>query len=231
MNILGLDTSSPQDTAIGIYVSPDEHLCVSLHLKRSQESKLLATIDNALESLQLSLQDIDLIAVGLGPGSFTGLRIGISTARALAWSRNIPLIGIPSLDLLAAGHPSYADPDHLIVACVDAHMQKVFSRIYKGGKALSEPQDISPQALTEALQARTEAHISIMGNGLRKYPALAALEGKTVNALPQACIDGISLCLQARALYDPEHIPPLDEVHPLYLRKSEAEKSLEARQK
>src|SRR5258708_3972425 len=105
MNILGIDTAFMSDTSIGYYFSENEELEINLKAPFSQEEKLLFSIDSGFQILQKNIQDIDLFAVGVGPGSFTGLRIGISTMKGLAWTLHKPLIRLSSLELLTLSIP------------------------------------------------------------------------------------------------------------------------------
>ncbi len=225
MTILGLDTSSPQDTAIGIYLGPDTSLSLSLHLKRSQESKLLATIDAGLHSLGVTLSDIELIAVGLGPGSFTGLRIGLAAARALAWGGNKQIIGIPSLELLAASHPAWDHPGTLLVPAIDAHMGHIFSGLYLDRTLCGGFLDIPPADLSGYISSYQAPHIHLIGNALLKYPELEKLSG--IDSAPHTLISGSALWIRALSHLEQRGPDKLENIHPLYLRKSEAERQLE----
>lgn len=226
MTILGLDTSSPQDTAIGIYLDEDTHLSLSLHLKRSQESKLLATIDAALHSLGVSLADIQVIAVGLGPGSFTGLRIGIATARALAWAGDKKIVGIPSLELLAASHSAWTDPDSVLCAVTDAHMGQVFAGCYQSQKLQGELLDVSPLWLQQQLSQQKHHRLVLAGSGLLRYPEIA--RDLDCSRAPAALVQGSALWQRAQFYLEKGGSHRLEDIQPLYLRKSEAERQLEA---
>ncbi len=92
--------------------------------------RLAADISDILADHSICIRDLDLIAVSLGPGSFTGLRVGVVTAKSMAWSAGKSLVGIPTLDIIAAeaiGHPLAKS----IVAAIPARKGEVFYSVYK----------------------------------------------------------------------------------------------------
>ena len=110
-------------------VAPD--LCLaelSVTSSITHSRRLLDSIDTTLKNASIELVDIDAIAVSLGPGSFTGVRIGLTTAKGLALATSKPLIGINSLDALAG---QTATCDSLICAMLDARKKEVFAAFYK----------------------------------------------------------------------------------------------------
>ncbi|MBN3039352.1 MAG: tRNA (adenosine(37)-N6)-threonylcarbamoyltransferase complex dimerization subunit type 1 TsaB [Candidatus Omnitrophica bacterium] len=131
MKLLLLDTSSRY---LSLAVSKDEKVLYSTNriLDRKRSAKLVSLIDNSLKKAQLSLEEIDGFCVGQGPGSFTGLRIGITAIKGLAYILGKPVIAIPSLDILAQNF-AYAKKDCSFSICpiVDAKQKKVYSCIYR----------------------------------------------------------------------------------------------------
>ena len=126
MKILGIDTSTKY-LCIGIC---DQVKVYEFNLEVGQKlSALIApTIKRILDSLGWEAKDIDYFACGLGPGSFTGLRIGLSTIKGLAWALNKPVIGIPSLDILARNIKSCGST---IVPIVDAKRNLIYCSAYR----------------------------------------------------------------------------------------------------
>src|SRR3990167_6114426 len=100
MNILAIDTSSKY---LSLVIARDEHILVRYFepLGRELSSKLVPIIDSSLKKAKLSLKNIDYFGAGLGPGSFTALRIGLSAMKGLVFPFNKPIAGISSLDVLA----------------------------------------------------------------------------------------------------------------------------------
>jgi tRNA threonylcarbamoyladenosine biosynthesis protein TsaB len=144
--ILGLDTATP---ATAVAVLPDEGEPVELrhepaHGERpGHAAQLLPLARRALEALGASFADVTRIGVGVGPGTFTGLRIGVATARALAQSTGAELAAVSTLDALA--EPCAAQ--HAVLAVLDARRGEAFVAAYIGGERVGGPAAIAPEEL------------------------------------------------------------------------------------
>lgn len=228
MNVLALDTSSVRETVIGITRFPDTELSLSLREKISQEQKLIKAIDHALSLTQTALDEIELIAVGVGPGSFTGLRIGLSVARGLAWTNRIPIVGVSSLELNAVTFPVR---DETVVPVSDAKMKKVYGAAFRNGERLLPDTDVDPAELLSRLKKIPSSRYHFVGDGV---PLIEdALRASALNAVVDSSFsaDGRTLCRLGERYYEDEAYAwkGLDGVFPQYLRKSEAENQLEAK--
>lgn len=95
--------------------------------KKTHSRKLMPMIRELMDSLELKPEDLDLYAVSIGPGSFTGLRIGITTVKAMAYASQKPVVGIPTLDALAMNIPFSR---FLVVPMMDARNQQVYTAVY-----------------------------------------------------------------------------------------------------
>jgi len=130
MKILGIDTSSE---SLGIALLEDERLIINsekVHgLRHSRD--LIPTIKKLLNQVSLRLRDIDGIAVSIGPGSFTGLRIGVTAAKTLSIVTGKPVTGVPTLKAIA--YNAYHYPG-IICPIVDARKQMIYASLYKKGK-------------------------------------------------------------------------------------------------
>lgn len=126
MKILGIDTTT-------------KFLCIgacdngkiyeyNIELFRLQSAFIMPALERILRALNWDIGKIDYFACGLGPGSFTGIRIGLSTIKAFAWSQNKQIIGLHSLDILAN---NYIEADKIIVPAIDAKRGQVFCSAYK----------------------------------------------------------------------------------------------------
>jgi len=126
MRILGIDTST-NFFCLGVY--QDGRICeYNLDAGRKLSGIITLTIKRVIGALGWRLNDIDYFAVGLGPGSFTGLRVGVATVKGLAFSLNKPVIGIPTLDLLVANAPEGAER---VIPVVDAKRGLVYAGVYR----------------------------------------------------------------------------------------------------
>lgn len=127
MKILAADTSTPSGS---LALLQDDNVMVEWTLQSAQthNRRLLKTVDQLIETLGWSLDDIDGFAVTTGPGSFTGLRIGLTTMKTLAWTLGKPFAGIPSLDALAAPLSFACRP---VCAVLDARKKEVYCCVYQ----------------------------------------------------------------------------------------------------
>jgi tRNA threonylcarbamoyladenosine biosynthesis protein TsaB len=127
MKILAVDCSTSSGSVAlvdGLKVMAEWNL----ESVRTHNRRLLRTIDELLEALGWSLEDLDGLAVTLGPGSFTGIRIGISTIKTLAWALDKPYVGIPTLDALAAPLQFAPRP---VCPILDARRKEVYTAFFQ----------------------------------------------------------------------------------------------------
>ena len=127
MKILAIDTST-KFLSLGIY-DDGKIYEYNLEVGPKLSSLLIVTISNVLKALELELKDLDYFVCGLGPGSFTGLRVGLSAMKGLSWSLNKPLIGVSTLELLAMNAQGCANK--IIVPVIDAKRNLIYSCFYR----------------------------------------------------------------------------------------------------
>jgi tRNA threonylcarbamoyladenosine biosynthesis protein TsaB len=120
--ILAFDTSSPRGS-VALMEGSEVRAELRLHSLQTHSALLLSSIDFLLGRLSWTLNDLNLVAVGIGPGSFTGIRIGIATALGFAQSLSIPFAGVSGLDAMVH---QYSFPDGRIGAVLDAHRSQVY---------------------------------------------------------------------------------------------------------
>jgi len=127
MRVLAIDSSG---IVASVAVVEDDRILAeySLNDKKTHSQTLLPMIDSMKEMLSLDLDTIDAIVVAKGPGSFTGLRIGVSTAKALAMALGVDIIGVPTVDAMAF---QVYDSDALICPMMDARRNQVYTGLYK----------------------------------------------------------------------------------------------------
>ncbi len=192
---------------------------------------LVPAINSLSNDLGIALADLFAIAVGIGPGMFTGLRVGVTTAKTLATALNIPMIAISSLDLIA--HPLRHAPAKLIVPMIDARRTEVYYAIYRpardGVERVSDYALDSPTVVAAALSGVSEP-VLLCGDGSDVYRS-AFEDGR---AFQFAGADNnnpsvrslVELASNRLLLGDVENAA---SVVPMYIRRSDAEISLEAR--
>jgi tRNA threonylcarbamoyladenosine biosynthesis protein TsaB len=166
MKILGIDTS----TSCGSVGLIDDESVISdylLNIPITHAERLLSTIDLVLKEAHMAIEDMDGLAVSLGPGSFTGLRIGVSTIKGLAFATGKPVSGVSTLDALA--YPIASTP-YLICPILNARKGEVYAAFYRyedGGrmKQQSPHQVVKIGDLIKNIKERT----IFVGNGARTY--------------------------------------------------------------
>jgi len=133
-------------------------------VRPAHANRLLAAAEEALGRAGIGWDDVERLAVGVGPGSFTGLRIGISTARALAQARGLPLVGVSSLEALARG----AEEAEIVVAVLDARRGEAFAAAWRGGELVMPAAALSPDALAERVGALQGTALAV-GDGAVRF--------------------------------------------------------------
>lgn len=222
MNILGIDTAT---MAGSVAVITEQQLIAetTVNTKTTHTERLLPMIDQTLRAASLTIQQIDAIAVASGPGSFTGLRIGVTTAKSLAYSIRKPLVGVPSLDALAS---QFLYTEVLICPILDARKQEVYTALYRNTEdhvqRISEYSVIAPQNLLKALHEPT----LFLGDGVLAYrqQICEVLGNHALFANPALMFPRASLI--AKLGVDRLLTGTPDDSYaftPLYLRKSDAE--------
>jgi len=126
MKILGIDTTT-KFLCLAIYDNGRVY-GYNLEVATKLSSLLAVTIERVLDSFGWRAQDIDYFACGIGPGSFTGIRVGIAAIKGLSWAANKPVIEIPSLDLLAM---NAKDTDKPVIPVIDAKRNLIYCSVYK----------------------------------------------------------------------------------------------------
>lgn len=181
---------------------------------------LLGEVERAVEGVG-GWGAVERLAVGCGPGSFTGLRIALATARGLAASRDLPVVGVCTLDALGAGLAE-AGARGECLAVLDARRGEAFAALYAAsGERLWEPFVCPPQELCERLSARA-ATLSAAGSGALRFRQELARHGVEIpdDADPVHRVAARHICAIAAAVESPGAEPPT----PIYLRPPDAER-------
>ena len=170
MILLALDSATPSSVA-GVLL-PDGRVVEARDdpppgSRGEHAARLLPLAEQALAEAGVGWEELDWLAVGVGPGGFTGLRIGIATARALAQARGLPLVPVSSLEALALGAAGASTPP-VIAAVVDARRGEVFAAAWEGSRAVLAPAALAPATLAERLRG-VEAPVQAVGDGAVRF--------------------------------------------------------------
>ena len=167
MKILGVDTSTP----IGSVGLIDGERFVAEHtlsIVKVHSSRLMPAIDQILKWAVLTVHDLDACAVGIGPGSFTGIRIGVGTIKSLCYALKKPIIGVSTLEAIAY---NLRYTDKLICPILDARKDEVYGAVFRGGQnLLRKSNDLCIPI--ELLLNQIDDDVIFVGDGLQRYAAV-----------------------------------------------------------
>ena len=214
MLILGISTSS---NIASVALSKDAECIKELNINnnKTHSEKLLPLINELLSETNIKLQDINLIACDNGPGSFTGIRIGISTVKAIAESLNIPVIAVSSLEGLAYNiHDS-----ECICSLIDARNNQVYCGLFDSNHTLIGNY-MADDINTILPVINQNQGISFVGDGAVAHKVLLNINDFKSDNLLHA--KNINLC--AFNKFSKGEILSADSILPMYLRKSQAER-------
>ena len=226
--ILAFDTATDQLTAA---LGTVERIEARYHepAPRAHLGRLLPVIDSLFAKAGRDRRDIDAIAVGIGPGSFTGLRIGVSTAQGLARSLDKPLVGISTLDIVArqvADGRAGGSPESRIFPISDAKRREVYTAEFDGdGKRLGDYRSLYPADLARELE-EFGAKAVLAGDGLKRYPDELAIAREAEYAPETQWVPNASVLIAlAEERIRLEEVGPYFKVLPIYIRLSDAEEN------
>ena len=193
----------------------------------TQSELLLPMAEDMLRSLKLGFSDIDCYATSVGPGSFTGVRIGVSLIKGLAFGRDIPCVPVSTLEALAE---NLRPLDGIIVPCMDARRAQVYNAVFEcsGGKLrrLTEDRAVSLQQLSEELEKYSGKRIYLSGDGYEIARQYLLCKGVMCESTPGALIGQSASSVAAvaeRKLAAGETVSDR-ELSPIYLRMPQAER-------
>lgn len=230
MNILAIDASGLSGSVA--YISQyklvgEYYICHKL----THSQTIMPMLEHLKSMIGFNLEEVDAIAVTSGPGSFTGIRIGVATAKAMALALGVPIIGIPTLDVMAHNIPFTED---VICPIMDARRNQVYTAIYKWKNGVLEREGdhlaIEIDELIEKLDGRNtiflgdgvdvlkDKIIEAMGDRAKFAPSFLHMQRASVLA---------HLACQA---FEKGEVEDADEFVPIYLRKSQAERELEEKE-
>ena len=188
-------------------------------LARGHAERLMPMLRAVMAEAGLAFAELDLIAVTTGPGSFTGIRVGLAAARGLALASGLPLLGITAFEAVAAAVPPAERRGELLMVAIDSRRADLFIQSFAAdGCALSAPAALAPEALADALPAGA---LVFAGDGAaRARDALGALGRAAILAAADGPPDAADIARLALARWRPGTLPP--PPLPLYLRAPDA---------
>ncbi|CAA9482831.1 MAG: tRNA threonylcarbamoyladenosine biosynthesis protein TsaB [uncultured Solirubrobacteraceae bacterium] len=229
MIVLGFDTATP---ATAVALLDDTHPAAAAELRHEpaagerpgHASQLLALAAQLLATTGLRFTDVDRLAVGLGPGTFTGLRIGVATARALAQSTSAELVGVSTLHALALPAESAAEragADFGVLAVIDARRGEAFAAGWRGGRAVLEQVALAPAKLARRVAEEGGSWLAV-GDGALRFRDDLERAGCTIptDGSEQHAVSARAVCRlaleapqgTARDLVVPDYLRPPDAV-------------------
>jgi len=220
MLILGIETATQQ---VSVAIGGHEGVIGLLEIARGRRhaETLVPAIDFLCATADIGLDEIGLVAVDIGPGLFTGMRVGLATAKALAQAMRVPMIGISSLDLLAFPHRR---SDRVVVPVVDARKGEVFYAMYRqvpgGLQQVVTPRAAPVDELVADLLARSQEALCVGDGALRYRDEIR--DGFHCEFADEAHPSAAPLVQLAHAKALREDWSNPSEIHPLYLRPPDA---------
>jgi len=227
MNIIALDTCTESCSAALLYQG-EIFECFEM-TQRGHSELILGMMDNVFSQAGVGISVVDALAFGRGPGSFTGVRVGVGVAQGIAFARDIPVIPISSLAAVAQGAADELDIDHLAVA-MDARMGEIYCASYQRDNGLVKQVDYErvcpPQDFSPASALDSSLLWSGIGTGWREYDAI--LRECFVNRLAHVSVDhyprAVSIVKLAQVEADAGRVLPAEQAMPVYLRNNVAKK-------
>ncbi|MCB1488191.1 MAG: tRNA (adenosine(37)-N6)-threonylcarbamoyltransferase complex dimerization subunit type 1 TsaB [Bauldia sp.] len=216
MNLLAIDTAL-EACSVAVARDGEPSVIASEMIGRGHAERLFAMIGAAMAEAGLAYSDLDRIAVTIGPGSFTGLRVGIAAARGLALVVGCPVVGIGTLAVLAAEARGKAGPVP-VLATLDARRGEVYAQLFDGdGAPLGEAEADAPAAIAARLASQFAPGALIAGSGAALVAAELG-EGADSRIVPVAATPDMASLVRL-ALEAP---PPGASPRPLYVRAPDA---------
>jgi len=227
MKILAIETSTMlggvalMDDSSGLIAE------VRLNVKSTHSERLMTEIDHLLRQAGLKISDIDVFAVAIGPGSFTGLRIGLSTVKGFSYATGKPIVSVPTLEALAWNFPYCRYP---VCTMLDARKKEVYTALFKWDKEgflrLIDEMSIKVDRLLEQMMPYIHGKVVFTGEGTLLYrdTIIEVMGEKAIFAPPEKMIPSPAnvASIGIRKATKEEFSEPVSLI-PFYIRRSEAE--------
>lgn len=205
--------------------------CVTGDSAVTHGERLPGDFARALDAAGVRVEAIDLLAVAAGPGSFTGLRVGIASMQGLAFARGLRVVPVPTLDALARASSGALSAETRIAAWMDAQRGEVFAALYAADARtlIAAPTCLSPAETLQTWRAALGAErVVFTGDGaIRQAPVIAQALGTQARTLDQ--VPPLAPAIARIAAEDPDRAVLPHAVAPIYIRRPDAELARERR--
>ena len=224
MNILAFDTVS---SSFSVALKSDNSIIeINKENIKNHNSELIPILNDFLKENKLSLDNIDCIVLGIGPGSFTSIRIAFATIKSICYAKNIKIIGVSSLESLYQNIKSF---DGLKLALIEARKGSVYANIYRDNKKIKENLDLTYNELIDLIDSISNENeiITLCGDVFSKNKEifLESLKNYKINDLDNSfnIIKASNSIILSESRFKAGDFDNIFSLSPLYLRKSEAE--------
>jgi tRNA threonylcarbamoyladenosine biosynthesis protein TsaB len=227
MKILAIETSTMLG---GIAIMDDLSGLIAevrLNVKSTHSERLMTEIDHVLKQAEFKVSDIDVFAIAIGPGSFTGLRIGLSAVKGFSYATGKPIVSVPTLEALAWNFPYCRHP---VCTMLDARKKEVYSALFKwedgGFIRLIDEVSIKVDRVLEDIKLSSDKRVVFTGEGaiLYRYKIIEVMGNKAIFASPEKIVPSPAnvASIGIKKAIKGEFSEPVSLV-PFYIRRSEAE--------
>lgn len=234
MKILSIDTSSK---ICSVAVLEDTDVIIERHIENelTHSQKLMPLIDEVLKALKLNLQDFDLFACSVGPGSFTGVRIGVSTVKAFYDVTNIKIASVSSLEGLAYNtlDSNYKNDASLVLSMIDAKNDNVYYGLFEKNDDVFKPiEELGAKNIDDMIKTLKKYHslpILFVGDGAEKHQYHLLKHFSRATFIEDRLNKQTSSSIGKAGFHHfiDGNVGDSNFITPLYLRKSQAERALE----
>jgi tRNA threonylcarbamoyladenosine biosynthesis protein TsaB len=228
LKILGIDTS----TKIATIAVIDEEKVLgeyTLNQEMSHSENLIPMIKELLNNLYIKIEDIDLYGVAIGPGSFTGLRIGVAAVKSLAHLFNKPIVGVSTLQGMAYNLPH----NEIVIPMIDARRDRVYTGVYSWENGILKTIKADDVLEMEVLLDELKDYDTIVVNGdgsiLYKDRLIHNLKDVKFSTKGQNICKATSICELALLKYNNGELDDFYTLAPEYLRETQAQRELNER--
>lgn len=226
MKVLGIETSG---NIGGIAICENKHIILTKDFGGMQHGKeLVPTIKSAFTEIGWTPKDIDLIAVNVGPGSYTGLRVGVTCAKTLAYALHKPVVGVPIFDIIIENYPKTSTS---VCPVLDARRNHIYACIYGPVPASGEQglEGVQRKRMSEFLVIQPEKLLSILprpviifGDGVSPYKDVFHQKDIFIDKEERAIPKAEYVALLGERMFEAGHQCAINKLLPLYLRQAEA---------